>query len=154
MIHKKLLNGTLSLVVLASSLSAQGDCPSCRVDLKKLNVKTTREVHVKSEVKTHYYAVPSDYYEIVDDGKVTVIFPSYVMTEAEKRAYVQEQKAIELNKKANAVANKELKIVIKPIEKIEDKILNKNLPTSEYFCDNDKKPVLIKGSDLYECVIS
>ncbi len=152
MIHKKLLNGTLSLVVLASSLSAQGNCPTCTVDLK--NLKPRKVVQPKGEFKHHYSrkVIKDSAYDIVVDGRVTVVFSSYVMTAEEKAAYYREQKAIALNKKANEEENNRLRVISQPVEKIEDKILNKNLPTSEYFCDNDKKPVLLKDSDLYECV--
>ncbi len=177
MTNKKLLvTGTLSILLLASSLSAQENCVggACFVNLKNLKptkvfqekkeqivvLKKPRFVSSKSEVKHHYHTkVVNDNnldksFDIIIDGKETLVFPSYVMTDEEKIFYAKEQKAIALNKKANEEANKELQRVIQPVEKIEDKILNKNLPTSEYFCDNDKKPVLIKGSDLYECVIS
>ena len=155
MIHKKLLvTGTLSTLLLASSLSAQGNCVggACFVNLK--NLKPTKIVHKKSEFKHHSSSeiAKDKSFDIVVDGKVTVVFSSYVMTPEEKAAYDREQKAIALNKKANEEANRELRIVSQPIEKIEDKILNKNLPTSDYFCDNDKKPVRVKNSDLYECV--
>ena len=151
MMNKKLLvTGTLSTLLLASSLSAQSNCVgnACYISLK--NLKPKRVVLKKSEPKTHTMSVDS--YDVVEDGKVTVIFSSYVMTPEEKAAYEREQKAIALNKKENEEENRDLRVVSQPIEKIEDKILNKNLPTSEYFCDNDKKPVHIENSDLYECV--
>ena len=143
MYQNLLLTGTLSTLLLTSSLFAQEDCPTCHVDLKNLKLK--REVQQKSEFKTYYSETNSNSYEIVEDGKVTIISSSYVMTDEEK-------KTIALNEKANEEANIALKIVTQSIEKIEDKILNKNLPTSEYFCDNDKKPVRIKNSNRYECV--
>ncbi len=164
MMQKRLLNGTLSLLVLATSLSAQGNCVgnACFVKIKKTKSNKMHcvgnacfvnldNVKPSSENYTDVDEVDNSF-EVVIDGELTIVFPSYVMTEAEKRVYIQEQRAIALNKKANEEANKELKIVTQPVEKIEDKILNKNLPTSEYFCDNDKKPIQIKNSDLYECV--
>ena len=153
MMHKKLLvTGTLSTLLLASSLSAQGNCVNgvCFVNLE--NLKPKKVVHKKSEPKTHTISVTSNAYDVVEDGEVTVVFSSYVMTPEEKAAYEREQKAIALNKKANEEAYRELRIVSQPVEKVEDKILNRNLPTSDYFCDNDKKPVHIENSDLYECV--
>ena len=175
MMYKKLLvTGTLSTLLLASSLSAQGNCVggACFVNLKNLKptkafqekkeqmivLKQPRFVSSKSEFKRHPSRVTVEdtnldkSFDIVVDGKLITVFDSYTMTAEEKAAYYAEQKAIALNKKANEEANKELQRVIQPVEKIEDKILNKNLPTSEYFCDNDTKPVQIKDSDLYECV--
>ncbi len=175
MIHKKLLvAGTLSTLLLASSLSAQGNCVggACFVNLKNLKptkvfqdkkeqvivLKKPRFITSKSEFKQHSsIEVVKDTnidksFDIVVDGKITVVFPSYIMTDEEKIAYYKEQKAIALNKKANEEANRDLRIVSQPVEKIEDKILNKNLPTSDYFCDNNKKPVRVKNSDLYQCV--
>ena len=158
--RRLLLTGTLSTLLLASSLSAQGSCVggACFVSLKNLKptkkfqekkgqmivLKKPRFVSSKNEFK-HTTAVEEKLknksFDIIVDGKITVVFPSYVMTDEEKMAYYQEQKA-----------KRELLKAIEPIEKIEDKILNKNLPTSEYFCDNDKKPVRIKNSNFYECV--
>lgn len=171
MMYKKLLlTGTLSTLLLASSLSAQGNCvgDACFVNLKNLKptkafqekkeqmvvLKQPRFVSSKSEFKHHSSTevVEDTSFDIIVDGKLTTVFASYTMTTEEKVAYYKEQKAIALNKKANEEANKELRIITQPVEKIENKILNKNLPTPEYFCDNDKKPVLIKDSDLYECV--
>jgi len=171
MMYKKLLvTGTLSTLLLASSLSAQGNCVggACFVNLKNLKptkvfqekkeqmviLKEPRFVSSKSEFKddSSIEVVKDKSFDIIVDGKDTLVFSSYVMTAEEKSAYYKEQEAIALNKKANEEANKELQKVIQPIEKIEDKILNKDLPTSEYFCDNDKKPVHVKNSDLYECV--
>ncbi len=156
MTHKKLLvTRTLSILLLASSLSAHGGCvgDACYVSLK--NLKPTKKIQEKSEFKHHTSVeekVEDSSFDIIVDGKVTIVFSSYVMTEKEKIAYAKEQKAIALNKKANREANKELQRIIQPIENIEDKLLNKNLPISEYFCDNDKKPVRVKNSNLYECV--
>ena len=177
MYRKLLVIGTISTLLLASSLSAQGNCVggACFVSLKKLKptkvfqekkeqmviVKKPRFISSKNEFKHHnstdsiLLVKDSDLnkaFDIIVDGKITVVFPSYVMTEEEKVAYYREQRAIALNKKANEEANRGLRVVTQPIEKIEDKILNKNLPTSEYFCDNNKKPVRIKNSNLYECV--
>jgi len=151
MYQNLLVTGTLSALLLTTSgLLAQEDCPTCYVDLK--NLKPKIEVQHKSEFKTHYSKTNSNSYEIIEEGEVTVVFPSYVMTDEEKANYYREQKAIALNKKANEEANRELKVALQPVEKIEDKILNKDLPTSDYFCDNDKKPVRIKNSNRYECV--
>ena len=152
MYQNLLITGTLSTLLLVSSLSAHDNCTgnACYVNID--NVKPTREVHKKREFKTHSSVVTSNSYEIVVDGAVTVVLPSYVMTDEEKANYDREQKAIALNKKANEEANRELRIVTQSIEKIGDKILNKGLPTSEYFCDNDKKPVRVKNSNRYECV--
>ena len=160
MMYKNLfVTGSLSTLLLASSLFAQ-DCPNCKVNLENLKYTKTKEFQkksikfmpLKSEHNAHSVVSVSDSYELVVDGKVTLIFPSYVMSEEEKENYYREQRAIALNKKANEEANRELKLVVQPEEKIENKILNKKLPKSEYFCDNDKKPVRVKNSNRYECV--
>ena len=172
MTHKKLLlTGTLSILLLASSLSAQGSCVdgACFVNLKNLKptkkfqekkrqmivLKKPRFASSKSEFKNDTSVegkAKNKSFDIILNGKITVVFPSYVMTNDEKIAYYKEQKAMALNKKVNEKANIELQRIIQPIEKIEDRILNKHLPISEYFCDNDKKPVRIKNSNFYECV--
>ena len=158
MMYKNLfVTGSLSTLLLVSSLFAQ-DCINCKVDLtnlkntKKFQNKSMKFTPLKREYNTHSIVKISNSYELVVDGKVTLIFPSYVMSEEEKANYYREQRAVALNRKANEEANKELKLVIQPEEKIENKILNKKLPKSEYFCDNDKKPVRVKNSNRYECV--
>ncbi len=123
MYRKSLGMGVLSTLLLVSSLFAQGDCPTCTVDLNNLKAK---EVSQKSEPKTH--TVPSDgnfYYNVIEEEDATV--------DGQEDYYRKNR-------------------IVEPIERVEDKILNQNLPTSNYFCDNNKKPVHIANTDLYECV--
>ena len=163
--RRLLLTGTLSTLLLASSLSAQGSCVggACFVSLKNLKpikkfqekkgqmivLKKTRFVSSKNEFKHHSSdeKIKNKPFDVILDGKITVIVPSYVMTEEEKISYYNKHK-IEMYKQENI----ELQRIIQPTEKIEDRILDRNLPKSEYFCDNDKKPVRIKNSNFYECV--
>ena len=175
MIYKKILIAGTLATVLVTNLVAQDNCVGgvCFVNLKNLKptkvfqekreklvvLQKPRFVSSKSEVKHHYYTeVVNDNnldksFDIIVDGKETLVFPSYIMTAEEKLAYYKEQKAIALNKKMNDKENEELKRITKPIEKIEDKILNKSsLPTSQYYCDDNTKPVYDKDSDLFECV--
>ena len=171
MIHKKMLiTGTLA-TLLVTTLVAQENCVGgvCFVNLK--NLKPTKVFHEKkeklvvlqkprfiehqSEVFEHYPKEIDESIDIVVDGELITVFPPsvYVMTKQERIAYYKEQKAIALNKKMNDKENEELEKITKPIEKIEDKILNKSsLPTSQYYCDDNRKPVYDKDSDLFECV--
>ncbi len=151
--HKRLITGTLSALLVISTLSANEHCTGTACFINLDNLKPTREVvHEKSEHKTHSFVVANNSQDIIVDGEDTIVLPSYVMTPEEKAAYYREQRAIALNQKANEEANRELESVIQPIEKVEDRILNENLPTSDYFCDNDKKPIRVNNSDIYECV--
>ncbi len=76
---------------------------------------------------------------IVLDGEEITVFPSYVMTEEEKVNYIEEE-------------NEELLRLTQTVE-IEDKILEKtNLPTSEYFCEKNTKPLYNNFSHSYQCV--
>ena len=164
---KLLLTGSLSMLLLTSSLTAQEGCTegACFIDLS--NLKHTKEfrekkikfVSSKRESRHHSSFVMiqemsgDKSFDIVMDGKLTIVFPSYLMNDEEKANYYAEQKAIALNQKANKEANRELERVIQPIENVGDKILNRNLPTSDYFCDNHKEPVQVENStSLYECV--
>jgi hypothetical protein len=70
---------------------------------------------------------------IVLDGEMITVFPksSYVMNEEEAMDFM---------------------LLAKPIEGIEDKILEQmNLPSSEYFCEKDKHAVYL-NNNTYECV--
>ena len=171
MIHKKILiAGTLATLV-ATTLVAQENCVGgvCFVNLDNLKptkvfqekkeklvvLQKPRFIEHKSEVVKHYLKNIDESIDIVVDGELITVFPpsAYVMTEQERVAYYKEQKAIALNKKMNDKENEELQKITKPIEKIEDKILNKSLlPTSQYYCEDNTKPVYDKDSDLFECV--
>lgn len=176
MLSKRLLiAGTLSTLVLGTTtLLAQGSSSHCVgsvcfVNLDKIKptkgfkkekkplvvFEKPRFVESKSEEPTHNELEDTidKTIEIVVDNQEVYVFPSYVMTEEEKIAYFEEQKAIELNEKENLEANEDLRIVSKPIEKVEEKILEKTaLPTSDYYCENNTHPVYNEELDFYECV--
>jgi len=178
MLYKKLLiTGTLSALLLASTLFAQENCVGgvCFVKLDNLKptkgfnhvrkqklvvLDTPRYINHDSELENHISVEEVEIekidksYDIVVDNEIVAVFPSYVMSENEKVAYLKEQKAIALNDKFNAEENRELRKIGQIIEKIEDTILNKTevLPTSDYYCDDNTHPVYHTESDSFECV--
>ena len=178
MLYKKLLiTGTLSTLLLATTLFAQTNCVGgvCFIDLKNLKPTTKGFKHEKaplvvlekprylesnSESNTHIDSLAIDDVREIDksitivvDGDEVTVFPSYVMTEEEKVAYYAEQEAIALNKKSNKEANRDLLMVSQPVKRIEDKILEKTeLPVSEYYCEKDTHPVYDKVLDSFQCV--
>jgi len=170
MLYKKLLIvGTMSTLLSGTALLAQGsNCVGgvCFVNLDKIKptkgfekkqeplvvLEKPRFIEEKSEVIVHNEHADEMVQIILDDEEIFV-FPSYVMTEAEKAAYYSEQEAIALNKKLNREANQDSLIVSPTIEKTEDKIINKTqLPISEYYCEKDTHPVYDEDLDLFECV--
>jgi len=178
MLYKKLLiTGTLSTLLLASTLFAQENCVGgvCFVKLDNLKptkgfnhvpkqklvvLDTPRYIDNNSELDNHISLEKVEIekidksFDVVVDNEVVAVFPSYVMTENEKMVYLQEQKAIALNDKFNEEENRELRKIGQIIEKIEDTILNKAkvLPTSDYYCDDNTHPVYHTESDSFECV--
>ena len=172
--YKKLLiAGTLSTLVLGTTLFAQGsNCVGgvCFVKFDKIKptkgfkkekkslvvLEQPRYIEIKSEPVVHNVVVQDRIdktIEVIIDNQDVFVFPSYVMTDAEKVVYYSEQQAIALNKKENMEANIDLQIVSKSVEKVEEKILEKTvLPTSEYYCEKDQHPVYDKFSDSFECV--
>ena len=169
MTYRKLfLTRAVSTLLVASTLTAQGNCVggACFVNLDNLQqpiknkfqkkrgamvvLKKPRFVSSKNKFKHDSSIdekIKNNPFDVILDGKITVIFPSYVMTDEEKIAYYNKHK-----KQINEQEDIELQRIIQPVENIEDRILDRNLPTSDYFCGNDKKAVRIKNSNFYECV--
>ena len=133
---RKILNIALITVLLSSiSFGAEhGDCTggACFAPLPK--VKLLKVFEEKKEVTPVRYAQKIEYIEadssnndldksqtILLDGEKVIVFPPEFY-------------------------------VIHTEEATEDKILEKTaLPSSDYFCDNDKQPVYL-NDDTYECV--
>jgi len=170
MLYKKLLlAGTLSTLVSGTALFAQqGDCVGgvCFVNLDKIKptkgfekkkkplvvLEKPRFIAEKSESLVHNNTIDKTLKIIVDDVEIFV-FPSYVMSEAEKATYYAEQEAIALNEKENIEANENFQIVGQSIAKVDEKILEKTeLPLSDFYCEKDTHPVYDKLSDSFECV--
>ena len=179
MLYKKLLvTGTLSTLLLASTLFAQENCVGgvCFVNLDDLKPTKSFNHSAKQEmvvietpryVETNMEPVDNMMVEAIEsrkvdktfdvlmDNELVTVFPSYVMTDSEKRAYIQEQRAIALNEKFNAEANRELRQVGQAVERIEDAIINKTqqeLPSSDYYCDDNRKAVYHNESHSFERV--
>jgi len=178
MIQNGLLTIGLSTLLLGSTLFAQGTTTCvggvCIVNLDNLGPSKSyiekkkslvimakpRYIEQVKEVKvdySHNFVSVEDKFDktidIVVDNEEIYVFPSYIMTEAEKATYIQEQEAIALNEKLNLEENQNLTIVSNVREKTEDRILEKTiLPTSDYYCQNNKKPVYNLASDKLECV--
>jgi len=178
MLHKKLLaTGTLSTLLLATTLFAQTNCVGgvCFIDFKKLKptakefkqkeeplvvLEKPRYLEGNSELNIHNDSFKIRNLEEIDrsvtmliDGSEVLVFPSYVMTDEEAALYYAEQEEIALNEKLNEEANKELALVSQPVEKVEDKILEKiELPVSEFYCEKNTYPIYDKALDSFQCV--
>lgn len=159
MIKRKILLGTMSAMLTTTMLNAKaGDCAGgvCFVNLDKH--KSSKAFENKNQnlvaLETPRYIEDDKTITIVLDGETITVFPhsSYVMTEEEKLHY-SENEVIGQNEIFNEEANKDLLLVTGVLEKVEDKILEKiELPTSEYFCEKDRKPIYNDESGLFQCV--
>ena len=148
MLSKKLLTmGTLSTLLMGTTLFAgERNCANgvCFATLDKhLRVKVSKQMQKKiiPFIKKNEF---DKSITIVLDGETITVFPksTYVMSEEEKINYFE-----------NEEANKDLLMITQIVEKTEDKILEKtDLPTSEYYCEKNTKPLYHKVSDSFECV--
>jgi len=151
-----LLLGTMSALLVSNLLGAEsGKCVGgvCFVNLDKLQPSKEYKKKELVTLETPRYieenlpqsAEVDKTITIVLDGETITIFPhsTYVMSEAEKLEYYS---------KNEEKANQDL-LVTESTENIEEKILKETtLPSSEYYCEKDRKPLYDYNSGLYECV--
>jgi hypothetical protein len=157
MISKKfLILVSLSTLFVTTALGAEKDnCLGgvCIVNLDNLKPskgfgQKEQELMVLEEPRYIDENYKNDYIDksmtIVLDGETITVFPksTYVMNEEEKNNYI-----------ANEEANKDLLMLTQTVEKIEDKILEKSyLPSSEFYCEKNKKALYNQRSDTFLCV--
>jgi len=175
-----LLSAVLSTLLLTSNLSAQSiKCKNgkCFINLSRLtpttNLPTIHNFKIKKIASfkmaptatmqkqiskdiiafdhSAYVMQKNEQVEIIaKDGRKTLVFsPSkYIMSKAEIKQYYKKNHT-----------NEEALMVHTPIvanrnEKIEDKIIKKaTLPTSEYYCRDQKKAVYSQELKAYQCTI-
>lgn len=142
--NKLLLLGTLSLLFSTSVLAVEMDkCTGgvCFVNIDKhepskafkkenqlLSIETPRFIEDEIDKSA----------TIVLDGQTITVFPksSYVMSEEEKHNYyVYEEPLLTVEQLGETILDQ--------VEK---------LPSSEFFCEKDQKPVVHPESGFYECV--
>lgn len=126
---RKLLTTTLvSMSLLTFNLSAGTKCTGkyCIVDLHDLAPSHKKVVTPKrSKSKENYHTVILDNIE-------TIIFTEYKMSKDEVAEY-------DLEHMSDDISTSDLK--------------KENLPTSEYFCEDNLKPILLKNlPNTYACV--
>jgi len=144
-----LLSALLSTVLLSTSLFSQNiSCEGghCKVDLKKLSLP--KHVAVKVTNFTNTTEIQTNHIEVQD----TVLeYETIELKENEEIIVLAPEKYIAgINERLEAM-EEEISILTAPIEKIEDTIMNKSLPVSNYYCAKEKKVVYHKDSDSYEC---
>jgi len=129
--QKLLLAGLLSISLLPLNLTAQTQVKctgtNCFVDISGLSAK-------KTEVKSEVQMIEDRYSTIVLDDIETIVFQKehYIMTDDEVGEYELEFNGIE--NLTNSVLSEE------------------DLPNSEYYCEDDLKPVKVQGlQNTYEC---
>ena len=146
--NRKILQiGLLSILLSTVAIGAEhGDCTGGACFATLANIKPEKVVEEKKQLKSMKHVEKIKYVEndnsntnidksktIILDGEKVTLFPpeTYVMNEEESIDFL---------------------LTANPIEAIDDKILEKtNLPSSEYFCENNKQPVYL-NNDIYECV--
>ena len=152
----------LSLSLLTGTLSADKICTGdhCILDLSKLSHSK------KLEVNNSSYKGRSFKLKGIERDRLT--------QSGMKKSYITTQK-IELHKRNELLNEAELETIafshekyimtpeeienyqvenflMLPLNEIENRIINKTkLPVSEYFCENDMKPIYNNLSNTYEC---
>ena len=129
---RKLLTTTLlSMSLLSLNLAAAGkmNCTGsyCVVDLSK---KSSKKIEIKKDV------IEEGYKTVLIDNVETIILPhsKYVMTQDEVAEYDLEEMQ---------------KYLLLP------SLNSENMPTSDYLCEDNFKPVLVAGvENTYECTKS
>jgi hypothetical protein len=144
--NKLLLIGTLPILFSTSIVAVETDkCDGgvCFVDLNKHKPsKAFKKDNQPLMIEKPRYLDNDDIDKsatIVLDGKTITVFPksSYVMSKEEQKQYnIQEEPLLIVE------------------ENLEEIILDevKKLPNSEYFCEENSKPVIHSESGFYECV--
>ena len=139
MLNKNFL--ILSMITTLLSAGTQ-DCPNgaCFATFSKPNLSKVLDApkYIEDRFQIQNEMIDKSI-TIVLDGKTITVFPksTYVMSEEEKNDYY----------------NKETLLRIGSIKKIEDNPLNQaRLPSSEYFCEENKRPFYQANSTVYECI--
>jgi len=143
----------LSTSLFSKNIQCHGD--HCKIDLSKLSpsrnipvkiiafketpvVSIQNEIHVKSELialdSSKYLMQENEALNMEKDEETIVLAHSkYIAQQGEELEYIESS------------------MIIEPIEKIENKILNKSLPSSKHYCSNEKKVIYHQESHSYEC---
>ena len=143
----------LSTSLFSKNIQCHGD--HCKIDLSKLSpsrnipvkiiafketpvVSIQNEINVNSELialdSSKYLKQENEVLDIEKDEETIVLAHSkYIAQQDEELEYVESS------------------IISEPIEKIENKILNKSLPSSNYYCADEKRAIYHQESDSYEC---
>lgn len=140
MTRKTLTSTLLSISLLTVSLSATGTNMVCKngvcvVDISRLSSAHKREE--TSRVKPFAHQEREKSHAPVANVVETIVLPpeKYVMTPVEVEEYQMEN------------------LLVLPAEELGKTIIEKtDLPDSDYFCEDNKKPKVDKRTDTYECV--
>ena len=137
----KIINSTsiivsISLLTLSLSAGTHMVCKDgvCIIDIS--NLSPSKKVK-KEKAKITLFNKKSISKKIVSNEIETIVLPheKYVMTKEEIENYELKQIQLAL-----------------PNQDTENKILEKTmLPTSEYFCEKNKKPIYHKETNSFEC---
>lgn len=130
--QKLLCTALLSISLLPLNLTAQSQVKctgaNCFVDISGLSKK--QDVRVKSEAEM----IEDKYSTIILDDIETIVFAKeyYIMTDDEAGEY--------------QLAHQGIEDLTTPV------LSDENLPNSEYYCEDDLKPVKVEGLfNTYEC---
>ena len=170
--HKSIISTLLSTTfLLTSTLSAEVSiqCPggNCHIVLPSKKDLTGVPRFLKNKIKRtsksmvatikltadKYVAKAGEILESVNEME-TIIASSYIMNQAEKIAYYkQEAEEKTLRKEAK---NKRDSLLAKPNKELEEIIIEKtdesDDPTSEFYCEKNKKIRFLKEKNTFECV--
>ncbi len=140
MTRKTFTSTLLSISLLTVSLSATGTNMICKNGVCVVDISHLSSRHKKEEtspVKPFVHQKRENLNAPIVNGVETIVLPpeEYVMGQVELEEYQMEN------------------LLILPAEELGDTIIEKTeLPDSDYFCEDNKKPKVDKLTDTYECV--
>ena len=161
---RKIVNMAL-ISILLSSVAIGAEHSNCDGGVCFITLSNSKSSKKIEKIEHHSDCKGSACFAILSKNE-----PSKVLEEKEQFKPIEFIEQESLNTNAISNIEKESKIVsietytveevndmdslliVNPIEATDNKILEKtDLPSSDYFCDNDKQPVYL-NDDTYECV--
>ena len=133
---RKIVNMALSTVLLSSMLlgAEHNDCTGGVCFATLTNSKSSKNFEEKQpfkQIKFIEEKVDANIVSEIENNRRIVSIETYTIDEE---------------------GEMDLLLIENPMEVTEEKILEKtDLPTSDYFCEEDKQPVYL-NNDIYECV--
>jgi len=132
-----ILTSTILFLTMNLSAGTSMTCKNgvCIIDLSNLSNDSGTKIKTREKEKNLFIVIKDKYKNDNQSDIIALPHEKYIMTVAEVEEYESNQIQLTM-----------------PDENINHKIIKKTtLPTSDYFCENNKKAVYHQETDSYEC---